>query len=165
MKILIVSDTHKHNENMFQILEDIGQLDMVIHCGDAEGAEHIIREKINCPLYIVSGNNDFFSELDNEIVFNIEEKNILLTHGHYYYVSMGMDRLVEEAKSRDIDIVIYGHTHRPHIENIDGVTVLNPGSISYPRQNDKVPTYILMETDENGDIYFTLNYFKRKVMM
>ncbi len=36
MKILIVSDTHKKNENYFKVLE-MHHPDMVIHCGDAEG--------------------------------------------------------------------------------------------------------------------------------
>lgn len=165
MKILIVSDTHKHNENLLQIIESIGPLDMLIHCGDAEGSEYVIREKANCPVNIVSGNSDYFSELDNEMIFNIEDKKVLLTHGHYYYVSMGTDRLLEEAKVRGVDIVIYGHTHRPHMENIDGVTVLNPGSISYPRQDGKMPSYIVMETDEHGNTSFTLKYLKRKVLL
>ena len=38
MKILIVSDTHKKNENYFKVLE-MHHPDMVIHCGDAEGSE------------------------------------------------------------------------------------------------------------------------------
>ena len=39
MKILIVSDTHKKNENYFKVLE-MHHPDMVIHCGDAEGSEY-----------------------------------------------------------------------------------------------------------------------------
>ena len=38
MKILIVSDTHKKNENYFKVLE-MHHPDMVIHCGDAEGSD------------------------------------------------------------------------------------------------------------------------------
>ena len=97
MRILIVSDTHKHNENLLDVLDKEKGLDMVIHCGDAEGLEDSIRAKIRCPLYIVAGNNDFFSDLSNELVFNIGSKRVLLTHGHYYYVSMGIERLAEEA--------------------------------------------------------------------
>jgi len=41
MKILIVSDTHKKNENYFKVLE-MHHPDMVIHCGDAEGSEYAL---------------------------------------------------------------------------------------------------------------------------
>ena len=41
MKILIVSDTHKKNENYFKVLE-MHHPDMVIHCGDAEGSMHFL---------------------------------------------------------------------------------------------------------------------------
>ena len=160
MRILIVSDTHKHNENLMDVLDNIGHLDMVIHCGDAEGREDDFREKINCPLYIVAGNNDYFSDLQKELVFSIGSQRVLLTHGHYYYVSMGTERLVEEAKVRGVNIVIYGHTHRPKMEINDGVVVLNPGSLSYPRQNGRIPTYMVVEVDEQGDFCYTLHHFK-----
>ena len=39
MKVLIVSDTHKHNENLEEVLKKVKPIDMLIHCGDAEGAE------------------------------------------------------------------------------------------------------------------------------
>ena len=42
MKILIVSDTHRNNANYLKVIDRIGPLDMVIHCGDVEGSELII---------------------------------------------------------------------------------------------------------------------------
>ena len=63
MKILIVSDTHRQNANYFEALRRIQPLDMVIHCGDAEGSEYAISEAADCPVKIVLGNNDFFSQL------------------------------------------------------------------------------------------------------
>lgn len=59
-KILIVSDTHRKNENYFALLEQLKPLDMVIHCGDAEGSEYAISQAAECPVQIVLGNNDFF---------------------------------------------------------------------------------------------------------
>ncbi len=160
MKILIVSDTHKHNENLMDVLDKEKGLDMVIHCGDSEGLEDSIREKIRCPLYMVAGNNDFFSDLSNELVFNIGSKRVLLTHGHYYYVSMGIERLAEEAMARDIDIAIYGHTHMPKMEMVGNVTVINPGSISYPRQIGRTPTYMILEVDKDDNFVYTLHHYE-----
>ena len=57
-----------------------------------------------------------------------------------------------------MDIVMFGHTHRPVIEYGDGIIALNPGSVSYPRQEGKQPSYILMEFDKNGDVHFELEF-------
>ena len=133
MRILIVSDTHRQNDNYFTVIENVGKIDMVIHCGDAEGSEYALQQAAGCPLYIVAGNNDFFSDLSRELELEIEGKRILITHGHYYYVSNGIEKIKEEALSRHYDIVMYGHTHRPLIKYQDGLTIINPGSLSYPR--------------------------------
>lgn len=42
MKILIISDTHRKNENYLKLVETLGTLDMVIHLGDVEGSEYTI---------------------------------------------------------------------------------------------------------------------------
>lgn len=60
MKILIVSDTHRKNENYMRVLQKVGTLDLVIHLGDIEGSEYIIQEAADCPVEMVAGNNDFF---------------------------------------------------------------------------------------------------------
>lgn len=60
MKVLIVSDTHKHHENLIRVLEREGRIDLMIHLGDAEGYEDDIADMAGCPLEIVAGNNDFF---------------------------------------------------------------------------------------------------------
>ena len=57
------------------------------------------------------------------------EIRFLVTHGHYYGVSMDISGVAEEAKSRDCDAVFFGHTHKPVIEEIDGVLAINPGSL------------------------------------
>ena len=59
MKILIVSDTHGKEENLDRVLEEIGKLDCLIHLGDVEGQEDYIEAVAECPVHMVSGNNDF----------------------------------------------------------------------------------------------------------
>ena len=80
MKILIVSDTHKKNENYFKVLE-MHHPDMVIHCGDAEGSEYALSSAAECPVYIVLGNNDFFSDLPREITLDDPRTQLLCIHG------------------------------------------------------------------------------------
>ena len=100
MKILIVSDTHRKDENLKQVIARSGPLDMLIHLGDAEGSEHMIATWVNegCDLEMILGNNDFFSCLDREKDIMIGRYRTLLTHGHYYNVSVGAEYLAEEAR-------------------------------------------------------------------
>lgn len=156
MKILIVSDTHRKDDNLKRVLDEHKPLDMLIHLGDAEGSEYLIENWVNheCDLRMVMGNNDFFSDLDREIEVEIGPHRALLTHGHYYNVSLGVEGLRKEAKARGCDIAMYGHTHRPYLEEGAEVTVLNPGSLSYPRQEGRKPSYMIMEMDEDGTLHF-----------
>lgn len=161
MRILIVSDTHRRDQNLTWVLGKAGPVDMLIHCGDVEGSESFIRSIAGCPVHMVAGNNDFFSGLPKEEEFMIGTYKVWLTHGHNYYVSMGSEMIKEEAVSRDVDIVMYGHTHKPVIDIAKtpaGVTAINPGSLSYPRQDGRRPTYILMEIDKKGQAHYHLNY-------
>lgn len=136
MKVLIVSDTHRKNENYFRVLESV-KPNLVIHCGDAEGAEHVLSAATDCPVQIVLGNNDFFSCLPRELELEIGLFRVWVTHGHNYYVSMGSEAIRREARARGFDIVMYGHTHRPVVDRQEGLIAVNPGSLSYPRQEDR----------------------------
>lgn len=160
MKALIVSDTHRKNDNFLKVLEAVKPVDMVIHCGDAEGSEYVIEQAAGCRTEIVAGNNDFFSELPMELEFQLGKYRVWVTHGHHYYVSMGNQLLVDEARARGVNIVFYGHTHRPAVEAENGVIAVNPGSLSYPRQDGRKPSYVLMDIDREGEVHFTLRYLE-----
>lgn len=158
MKVLIVSDTHRKNDNYIKVVDKVSPVDMVVHCGDSEGSEYLIAEKAGCPVQMVTGNNDFFSDLSREKEFRIGKYKVWLTHGHNYYVSMGNENIKKEAKERGVDIVMYGHSHKPVVDMGDGIIAVNPGSLTYPRQEGRRPSYIIMDLDKNGEAHFTINY-------
>ena len=84
--------------------------------------------------------------------------HMFISHGHYYYVSMGEERLKEEARARGADIVMYGHTHKPTLTREEDLITLNPGSIAYPRQEGRRPSYMVMEIGGGDRIEFSLRY-------
>ena len=92
--------------------------------------------------------------LDREREIYIGKYRVLLTHGHYYNVSLGTEQITEDAKERGFDIVMFGHTHRPYLDDSQGIIVLNPGSLSYPRQQGRKPSYMIIELDESGQAHF-----------
>ena len=158
MRILIVSDTHRQNGNLCKVLAKVGHVDKMIHLGDAEGSESYIREIAGCPVEIIAGNNDFFSKLPKEKEIRIGDYRVLLTHGHYYNVSFTLERLRMEAQERGMQIAMFGHTHRPVVDRSGPVTLINPGSLSYPRQEGRKPSYIMMELDREGVAHYTVNF-------
>lgn len=88
MKILIVSDTHGQEKNLEEVLKKEEPIDALIHLGDLEGGEDFISTHVKCPVYLVSGNNDFFCSLPREREITLGKYKVLITHGHYYYVSL-----------------------------------------------------------------------------
>ena len=98
MKILIVSDTHGKDENLEAAVYKEAPFDLLIHCGDVEGREIFTEALVDCPCCMVSGNNDFFTDLPREEQIELCGKRILVTHGHYYGVSMGHEEIVEKVE-------------------------------------------------------------------
>jgi putative phosphoesterase len=156
MKILIVSDTHGRHSNFDYVLRTEGKIDLLIHLGDVEGEEDYITSAAECPCHLIAGNNDYFSRLPKEKEIVIGKYKIWLNHGHGYYVSMDKKILRDAARARGVDIVMFGHTHRPYINTDEMPFVMNPGSISYPRQEGRQASYIVMEIDQNGEAKFEI---------
>ncbi len=161
MRILIASDTHGRDKTLEMAIKASGKLDLLIHAGDVHQSEDYIRAIAECPVQMVAGNNDYFSRLPGELEFMVGAYRVFLTHGHTYCVNAGYETLRREARARGADIVIFGHTHRPLIEEREDLIVLNPGSLSYPRQEGGEATYILMTVNEEGDADFQLKTVPR----
>ena len=137
MKVLIVSDTHGQDENLEETVLREAPFDYLIHCGDVEGREIFIEALAECPCTIVAGNNDFFTDLPYEEEVTLEGHKILVTHGHHYFVSRDYDKLVENAQ---------------------GILVINPGSLTYPRQRGRRPSYAVMQIEEGKDPQVEIRY-------
>ena len=108
-----------------------------------------------------AGNNDFYTDLPGQAVIDLDGYRAFITHGHGYHVSYSPNRLVAEALHRNAQIAMYGHTHVPHLEQMEGVIVLNPGSLSYPRQAGREPSYIIMETTPDKQVHFDIRYLRK----
>lgn len=159
MKALIISDSHGNMDVITKVLERAGSIDLLIHLGDIEQDEDYIRSQAGCPCYIVAGNNDYFSKLKKEDIIVIEKKKILLTHGHRYNIYYGTKDIEEVARELGMDMVMYGHTHQPNIKYCeDGIVLINPGSIAYPRQEGHRKSFIIMEVDGEKNFHFSIDY-------
>lgn len=150
-KILIVSDSHHHNEILNQIFKAHSEIDTCIHCGDLQDQPDYLNIK---QLLIVSGNNDF-NQFDQEIITEIDHQRILILHGDRQNIELGSQEIEEKAQSLKANIVCFGHTHHPQFFLKDSIYYINPGSTSFPRGGKVfIPTYAILTIDERIECHF-----------
>ena len=106
----------------------------------------------------MAGTNVCFSDLPREDEILLEGHKIMVTHGHNYGVSMDLYGVSEEAAARGCEIVCFGHTHKPVVEKKNGVLVINPGSLSFPRQEGRRPSYAVMELYKGEEPEIEIRY-------
>ena len=155
MKVLVISDTHGLDVYVAMALDKEWPIDAILHLGDSqedeeEFAEIVAGEPI--PIYMVKGNCDYFVDYPPARIIELAGHRILMAHGHGYYVNFGTRDLVADAQANDCDITMYGHTHRPEIDTRnEGLLVINPGSLAYPRQEGRKKSYMVLNLEEGKE--------------
>ena len=143
---------------MHEVIDREAPFDMLIHCGDLEGAYDELRTKVNCTLHVVAGNNDYDPDMDRVRVFDIGKYKAVLTHGHRYRLYSDLSPLFYLAVENHADFVFFGHTHVPMIKEEGPVTLINPGSLTYPRQHGRKPSYIVGTIEDGSNPVFEVRY-------
>lgn len=162
MKLLIVSDTHGKREEIREIIAREKPFDLLIHLGDVQGDEEYIESLAGCPMELVKGNSDRNMEIPREKELILDNRKLFLTHGHCYGVNTTLDRIYLEGLRRNADVVLFGHTHVPLKLEERMLTLLNPGSVSDPRQENGKPSYIVMSWEKGKKIRTELCYLERR---
>lgn len=126
MKLLITSDIHGSKERLEAVVEKHKDVDYHLNAGDMCLDPHIY-ERYH--IITVKGNNDFFSKEPYDRHLDLKGLNIYLTHGHKEHVKFGLDRLLLKAQLKEVDMVIFGHTHERYLDQDSQITILNPGAL------------------------------------
>lgn len=136
MKVLVFSDSHGRTVDIYSAIERETP-DAIIHLGDYTEDVRELRRAYACstmPIYAVRGNNDFDSDFPMFIVMQLGGISMYLSHGHRERVfGMSSGQMAARAQENHCMLAMFGHTHRLFLEQINGVYVFNPGSISLPR--------------------------------
>ena len=151
MRIAVLSDTHGNLSWMNKLMPMFDSVDAVIHLGDLVSDAKKIQERIKCPLYYVAGNCDIMSSAPQEFEGYIGGKKIFAVHGNRHSLEYGLYSLAADARQREAQICLYGHTHIPDITSCYGLWFVNPGSISRPRGMSR-NSYAVIEIDSRGEI-------------
>lgn len=152
MKYLIVSDIHGNIDSINNIknivkeenIDEIIILGDLYHYGFYSNQEAIDElNKMSGIIKAVKGNCDSSSDIynskfaiENSLLMNINGRKFFFCHGHNHnYNTLPIK----------VDYYICGHQHINYLKELNDLTIANPGSISYPRQNTKRSYMIIDE--------------------
>lgn len=136
MKIGLISDTHitqKRGKLSQNVLKAFKDADLIIHAGDITQVKVLDELQKIAPVIAVSGNNDKLNLNKTEII-KIENFKVVINHATTY--SNDFEKLKKFASKNNADILVTGHTHKPHCEIIDDILFINPGSSNRPVKSD-----------------------------
>ena len=170
MNIFITSDTHGHLEKTYEmynklceLTEDGKEIDKIIHCGDYQRDADSIEGYLAKPVISVKGNCDGQRDRD----FKVTETpfgNILVTHGHMDAVNYDYSRISYLAEENGCVAACFGHTHIPVYEKYGHITLINPGSLTLPRDGTAGSCALMHATENSMEvaIYYYSNFFNDK---
>ena len=96
-------------------------------------------------------NKAFLRTLLKEIRFEADGKRILLVHGsprrlnEYLFEDRPISSFQRLAAASNADIIVFGHTHKPYVKDVDGVLFVNDGSVGKPKDLDWRACYVVIE--------------------
>lgn len=142
MKIGLISDTHGLLRP--QALAALQGCEQLIHAGDIGKPEILAALRGIAPLTVVRGNNDEDDSWASDVPFSarldIESVSIFVTH-----ILADVPKPLPDG----IQVVVIGHSHKPLIQQIDGVLYINPGSAG-PRRFKLPVSVALLHIDDLG---------------
>lgn len=151
--IAVFADTHGRKALLLHCLQKT-EADAVIHLGDhASDASDL-----DLPCFVVRGNCDVPGSYRSEMLLEIGDQRVFLTHGNTYGVKSNPRALLERAKSLGARLALYGHTHIADIYNDGTAIAANPGSLYEPRAHQR-PSFGLLTY--NGALDFNIVEYKR----
>lgn len=131
MKILVLSDSHGDKFVLERIIKKERDVDMIIHLGDGLDEFETVMLNSNITNYSVAGNCDFETTAPSTRIINAASKRIFIAHGHTFDVKETYSKIIQAAKSKNVDICLFGHTHIQYKSVIDDMILLNPGAVNY----------------------------------
>lgn len=159
-RLIVISDTHGNVGGVSELFPLIAENDYVIHLGDGAGSD--MREARGLypdKVYACCGNCDLFSPLPEDGELEVEGVRIYFCHGHKYGVKSELLSLAMEAKRRDCQIALYGHTHVAQISEMEGVTLINPGSMRYSIGKGGSYCYLVVNKNKFTPVIVGERYF------
>jgi uncharacterized protein len=123
-RIGVISDTHNYFDPHIASL--FAGVDHILHAGDIGLPAILLKLEQIAPVTAVSGNTDDpgFHYRQTEVV---EAAGRRLLVQHIVNPPLVADPIKARIAREHIDVVVFGHTHKPFCQTIGGVLFFNPG--------------------------------------
>ena len=143
MLLGLVSDTH--NLVRPEIYDALEGVELILHAGDVGGPAVIAELATVAPVRAVFGNTDVPGEpgLAESLDLKIDGVTIHVSHGH----EVGGPTPEKLLKRYSADVIVFGHTHKPLIEQVGKRIVVNPGAAG-PRRFSLKPSVARMTVND-----------------
>src|SRR4051812_10512509 len=139
LKIGLISDTH---DVLRQEARDaLAGVAHILHAGDICGADVLTELSAIAPVTAVRGNND-----RGTWARTLQTTQLIELGGCSIYMVHDLSELDIEPRAAGVQAVISGHSHKPRIEERDGVLFVNPGSAG-PRRFTLPVSIAFLEID------------------
>ena len=131
MRVACASDAHRSYEKEERLIALLPRVDVFCFLrdvdDDADCLEALLKEKQPHALFFaVAGNNDPFSPRARTLTVPFGPVRAMLTHGHLF---RSQEAMAAFAGKQGCRLVLFGHTHKPLHEIMNGVYVVNPGAL------------------------------------
>ena len=139
-RIGIISDTHGLLRPEIKFV--LNECDVIFHGGDITKEDILDELGRMSSIYAVRGNNDkeWAAHLREVLVFDLYGLRFLLVHDK---------KRIPPAKLKDVDIVVYGHSHKFNVERIGERLWINPGSCG-PRRFVQPVSMAMLEIEDES---------------
>jgi hypothetical protein len=117
----VISDTHGLLRP--QAVRALEGVELILHAGDIGDPKILRALKRIAPVHAVKGNTD-----RGDWARDLPTTQVVEVGGSLIYVLHELFCLDLDPAAAEIKAVIFGHSHRPHLEHKNGVLYLNPGS-------------------------------------
>ena len=132
----------------------------ILHMGDLTDAIAIPLFEAIAPLDAVAGNNDpedVWKRYGRRKIVTIDGVRIGMVHGDEGRGRNAHQNATAAFDPIAVDIILYGHSHRPIVERRAGLTIANPGS---PTDKRMMPTFsYAILTIADGVPHIDLRYY------
>lgn len=131
MRILVLSDSHSDVISLRMAIDCVPDADAVIFLGDGANDFNSVLPRIARKKVIaVKGNCDgSLCAFPEKAIEKLDSTLVYCTHGYKEHVKYGLQELKDAARASGAALVLYGHTHTPHVAYEDGLHIMNPGSV------------------------------------
>jgi uncharacterized protein len=154
MKVGVVSDTHlpRFGDRLpVGLSRGLGEegVDLILHLGDFTGPEVPSLLETLAPLEAVAGNNDppgLVRRFGRRKVVTLGDVRVGMVHGDGT-LGTTTSRSLSAFEEDDVDVICFGHSHRPVCERRDGIWLVNPGSPTDKRTQPRY-SYAILDVRE-----------------